>query len=113
MQEMTPTPNGSRSTDIDLSTGQPAPQPYLEEPAFLGREFPGRPQIYRSGPRLFWFGPALFFSAVGAVWALSAGNTPALLGCVVVFFTIAVLAFLAIRRQIQRDMTQSHPRRYE
>jgi hypothetical protein len=46
-------------------------------------------------------------------WPLSGGNVPALLGCVVVFVAIAVLAFFAIRRQIRRDMTQSHPRRYE
>jgi hypothetical protein len=110
---MTPTPKDPKSGDTELSSGQPAASPYLEEPAFLGRELPGRPQIYRSGPRLAWFGPALFFSGVGAMWALSAGNVPALLGCVVVFVAIAVLAFLAIRRQIRRDMTPSHPHRYE
>ena len=110
---MTPSPNDPESTDTELPQGQPAPRPYLEEPAFLGREFPGRPQIYRSGPRLFWFGPALFFSGVGALWALSAGNVTALLGCAAIFVAIAVLAFFAIRRQIRRDMASNHPRRYE
>jgi hypothetical protein len=110
---MTPTSNDPTSSDTELPPGQPTPPLYLEEPAFLGRDFPGRPQIYRAGPRLAWFGPALFFSGVGAMWALSAGNVPALLGCVVVFVTIAVLAFLAVRRQIRRDMTPSNPRRYE
>jgi hypothetical protein len=88
-----------------------APRRYLEEPAYLGRDFPTE-DGYPPRRRFHWVGPLVLFPLAATILEFGAGNTVAGVVCLAIFAACATLAYRAVRRQIQAEAETRHPRQY-